>query len=90
MITDYDCWREDSAEVDVASILAVMRANVGGAQRLIVELAKQLRNPRAPSPIDSCLDSVVISDPSVWDPNLLSKLDAICGRRLKKAREPAS
>lgn len=90
MITDYDCWREDSAEVDVASILAVMRANAGGAQRLIVELAKRLRNPRAPSPIDSCLDSVVISDPSVWDPSLLSKLDAICGRLLKKAREPAS
>ncbi len=90
MITDYDCWREENAEVDVASILAVMRANAGGAQRLIVELAKRLRNPRAPSPIDSCLDSVVISDPSVWDPSLLSKLDAICGRRLKKARESAS
>lgn len=85
IITDYDCWRDESAEVDVARILAVMHANIGGAQRLIVEFARSLASARAPSPIDSCLDAVIISEPSVWDPSLVSKLDAICARRLKKA-----
>ncbi|NUJ81358.1 S-methyl-5'-thioadenosine phosphorylase [Methylocystis sp. FS] len=88
MVTDYDCWREESAEVDVASILAVMRANIGAAQRLIVEFAESLVRPRGPSPIDSCLDTVVISDPSVWDPSLVSKLDAICARRFNKSKHP--
>jgi 5'-methylthioadenosine phosphorylase len=85
MVTDYDCWRDESSEVDVTSILAVMRANVGGAQRLVVELTRSLPSLRASSPIDSCLDAVIVSDPAIWDPSLVAKLDAVCARRLQSA-----
>lgn len=86
MVTDYDCWREDSADVDVASILAVMHANVARARQILAELTSVLSEvPRSPSPIDTCLDMALITDPAKWDPDLLQKVDAICARRFAKA-----
>ncbi|MBC7770297.1 MAG: S-methyl-5'-thioadenosine phosphorylase [Phycisphaerales bacterium] len=86
MVTDYDCWREDDADVDIASILAVMRDNVARARRIIVEFVEALRDtPRTPSPIDTCLDTAIITDPSKWDRDLVQKLDAICARRFANA-----
>jgi len=86
MVTDYDCWREDSADVDVASILAVMHANVARARHILAELTSVLSEvSRAPSPIDTCLDMALITDPTKWDQDLVQKLDAICARRFAKA-----
>jgi 5'-methylthioadenosine phosphorylase len=86
MVTDYDCWREDNADVDVASILAVMHANVARARKILAELTAVLSGvPRSPSPIDNCLDMALITDPAKWDPDLVQKLDAICARRFAKA-----
>ncbi|MBG0808029.1 S-methyl-5'-thioadenosine phosphorylase [Methylosinus sp. H3A] len=84
MVTDYDCWRTEAAEVDVASILAVMHNNAEGARRLIFALTEMLPELREPSPVDTCLDAAVVSDPAIWDASLLSKLDAIGARRFKK------
>lgn len=85
MVTDYDCWREGD-EADVADIVARLHANAGTARRLIVELATALPEKRPPSPIDTVLDTALITAPSARDPALLAKLDAICGRVLKAAR----
>ena len=82
MVTDYDCWRDDCAEVDVATIIAQLEANAGTARRLVVELAKRLPAERAPSPIDTNLDAAIITAPAARDPAALSRLDAICGRVL--------
>lgn len=80
MVTDYDCWREGTAAVDVASILSVMKHNAEGARRLIVELMRRLPDARAPSPIDTCLDLAIVSDRSHWSADQLGKLAAICPR----------
>jgi 5'-methylthioadenosine phosphorylase len=80
MVTDYDSWR-DGAAVDVAEIVAQLGANAGTARRLVTELAKSLPKERAPSPIDTCLDTAVLTVPSARDPAMLAKLDAI-GRRV--------
>ncbi|MEA3029512.1 MAG: 5-methylthioadenosine phosphorylase [Sphingomonadales bacterium] len=84
MVTDYDCWREDEAGVDVAEILGRLDANAGTARGLIAELAKRLPNERPPSPIDTCLDHAIITAPEARDPAMLAKLDAICRRVLNK------
>src|SRR5665213_3838554 len=39
MVTDYDCWREETGHVEVTDILAVMHANAARARRLLVDLA---------------------------------------------------
>jgi 5'-methylthioadenosine phosphorylase len=82
MVTDYDCWRGDNADVDIAEILTVMHANVAKARLIIAELAKRLgETPRTPSPIDTALNLAIITDPAKWDQRLAQKLDAICARR---------
>jgi len=81
MVTDYDCWREGDA-VDVAEILAQLHANAGAARRLVEELARALPAERTPSPIDTNLDTALITAPDARDPAMLAKLDAVCRRVL--------
>ncbi len=86
MVTDYDCWREDNADIDVGDILAVMGANVARARQVLTQLTKLISEaPRTPSPIDTCLDMALITDPAKWDQDLVQKLDAICARRFARA-----
>ncbi len=82
MVTDYDCWRGGTA-VDVAEVLAQLHANAGTARRLVEELARALPPERTPSPIDTNLDTALITAPGARDPALMAKLDAVCGRLLK-------
>jgi 5'-methylthioadenosine phosphorylase len=84
MITDYDCWRESEAPVEVGEIVAQLRANADTARRTIVELARRLPEIREPSPIDTNLDSALMTAPEARDPALLAKLDAVCGRILRQ------
>jgi len=41
LVTDYDCWHEVEGDVDVSSVLAVLKANADLAQRTVVELARE-------------------------------------------------
>jgi 5'-methylthioadenosine phosphorylase len=83
MVTDYDCWRRDEAEVEVSHIVAVMHANAGKAQGLVAHMAAALTGPREPSPIDTCLDGALITPGPARDPDLVAKLDAVAGRALR-------
>jgi 5'-methylthioadenosine phosphorylase len=83
MVTDYDCWRAGEDAVEVSAILAQLRANADTARRLVLELARSLPEKREPSPIDTTLDTALITAPDARDPTLLAKLDAICGRVLR-------
>ena len=84
MVTDYDCWRE-ADDVDVASILSLMRANADLARAALGELARLLPAGREASPIDTVLDSALITAPSHRDRTLAGKLDAIAGRALRRS-----
>lgn len=86
MVTDYDCWRDDGADVDVAEIVARLHDNAGTARRLISELARRLPAERQASPIDTNLDAALITVPAARDPAMVAKLDAVCGRRLATGR----
>jgi 5'-methylthioadenosine phosphorylase len=82
MVTDYDCWRQGEEAVEVSAIIAQLMANVGRARELVEALAKALPAERAPSPIDTALDTALITAPNARDPALLAKLDAVCRRVL--------
>lgn len=49
LVTDYDCWHESEADVDVSAVLAVIRQNVDLARGVVVELARRIAD--APEPI---------------------------------------
>jgi 5'-methylthioadenosine phosphorylase len=84
MVTDYDCWKEDHANVDVASVIAIMKSNTEKAQRLVGRLARGFPSEHPPCPIgsDRALDVAIITPPEARDPALLAKLDAVAGRVL--------
>ncbi len=86
MVTDYDCWREDFAHVEVTHILEVLHANADMARDLVRRLAGALPSRREPSPIDTCLDTALITAPSARDPKAAKRLDAVAGRVLGAAQ----
>jgi len=84
MVTDYDCWREGEAHVEVDQVMAVMAANSAKARRMVRELVALLPAERTPSPIDTVLDQALMTAPDARDPALLAKLDAVAGRALAR------
>ncbi len=84
MVTDYDCWHDDHDDVDVASIIAIMKSNTEKAQRLVTRLAQDFprEHPECPIGSDRALDVAIITAPEARDASLLRKLDAVAGRVL--------
>jgi len=86
MVTDYDCWREETEAVSVTDVVRVLHGNAGHARELVRRLAAALgQEARTPDPdgIDTCLDHAIITPPEFRDPELAAKLDAVAGRVLK-------
>lgn len=86
MVTDYDCWRQDHAEVEVADVLAVLQENAARATRMIAALADALPAERPASPLDRVLDFALVTPPEKRDPAAMAKLDAVCGRLLRSGQ----
>ncbi|HEY1929527.1 MAG TPA: S-methyl-5'-thioadenosine phosphorylase [Caulobacteraceae bacterium] len=86
MVTDYDCWREAFAHVEVTHIQAVLAGNAAKARDLVRRLAQALPPTREPSPIDTCLDGALITAPSARDPAMAERLSAVAGRALAKTQ----
>ena len=84
MVTDYDCWHDEHAHVDVAAVIRVMAGNTEKAQRLVLKLARDFprEHPKCPIGSDTALEVAIITAPEARDPSLLKKLDAVAGRVL--------
>lgn len=78
MVTDYDCWH-DGGDVDIADILRVMAGNAEIARRTVATLARLLPADRAASPIDTVLDTALITAPEYRN---TARLDAVMRRVL--------
>ncbi|MEG3090180.1 S-methyl-5'-thioadenosine phosphorylase [Sphingomonas sp. PB1R3] len=82
MVTDYDCWREDEAHVEVDAVLAQLGANAATARALVMELAALLPAERTVSPIDTVLDHALITHSSHIDRARAESLGPIVARVL--------
>ncbi|MDR3507428.1 MAG: S-methyl-5'-thioadenosine phosphorylase [Caulobacteraceae bacterium] len=82
MVTDYDCWHEDIAHVEVSQIVACLLDNAAKARDLVVRLSAKLQGARPASPIDTGLNDSIITTPAARDPAMVEKLKAIAGRVL--------
>jgi 5'-methylthioadenosine phosphorylase len=87
MVTDYDCWRSDTADVDVAEIIRVLMDNSARAQKLVARLARDFPRTHVPCPVksDRSLDVALITSPEKRDPALVAKNSAILARVLAGA-----
>jgi 5'-methylthioadenosine phosphorylase len=88
MVTDYDCWHPGHDNVDVDSILGVMRKNVQSAQKLIQRVAPRMKKRPAvcPSGDDRALEGTIITHGKL-NPKRAQMLDAVAGRVLGPAKE---
>ena len=84
LVTDFDCWHPDHDAVDVASVIAVMHANVEKARRIVARLAQDFPKTRQPCPVGShqALDHAIMTAAAQRDPALLHRLRYVAGRVL--------
>ncbi len=80
MVTDYDCWREGEAAVEVSAVLATMHANAARAGEMLKAMAALLPAERSPSPLDTVLDFALVTPPTARSAEAMARLDAICRR----------
>ena len=84
MVTDYDCWHDERAPVEVADIVALLAANADRARQLVAAAARALGPRPVPCPqgCDRALETAIITAPDARDPASLRRLDAVAGRVL--------
>ncbi len=46
LATDYDCWNEEEGDVNVETVMNVLRSNVESANQVVLDLAKSFPNER--------------------------------------------
>ena len=85
MITDYDCWHPDHANVDVQSVIKVLLGNAEKAKNMIKNLIDDFENYIDPNdPATNCLDVAIITDPKKRTQKTKDKLKTVAGRVLDK------
>ncbi|MBI2027666.1 MAG: S-methyl-5'-thioadenosine phosphorylase [Deltaproteobacteria bacterium] len=73
LVTDYDCWRSETSDVDVPEILKVMKQNVSQAQKVIFNLPSLISNKAACS-CSKALEYSLITQPDLVPPSTRSAL----------------
>ncbi len=81
LVTDYDCWHETEADVDVSAVLAVLRQNGDLARAVVLELARGIA---ASPPISAagCMQHAVMTHPSEITADARRRLQLLIGKYL--------
>jgi 5'-methylthioadenosine phosphorylase len=82
LVTDYDCWHETAAAVDIGEILRVMKANVDKAQSAVSALAHTLGNRPRTCGCQDALKNTIITDRSAIPQRLIDDLRPLVGKYL--------
>ena len=85
MVTDYDCWHPDHANVDVKQVIEVLMNNASKAKEMIKNLINNFEKNIDPNdPTNNCLDVAIITAPEKRTKETINKLKNIAGRVLLK------
>ena len=85
MVTDYDCWHTDHANVNVQQVIKVLLGNAAKAKNMIKNLIDNFENHIDPNdPTNNCLDVAIITAPEKRTQKTIEKLKTIAGRVLIK------
>jgi 5'-methylthioadenosine phosphorylase len=84
MVTDYDCWKDDSRAVEVGDIVRVLNDNADRSRSLVAAVAPALAGRPIPCAegCDRVLDSAVITPREARTLETTRRLDAVAGRIL--------
>jgi 5'-methylthioadenosine phosphorylase len=81
LVTDYDCWHETEADVDVSAVLAVLKQNADLARNVVVELARRIAAGPAISAA-GCMQHAVITQKHAISPDARRRLQLLIGQYL--------
>jgi 5'-methylthioadenosine phosphorylase len=82
LVTDYDCWHESVAAVDIGEILRVMKANVDKAQAAVAALAHVLGTRERNCGCKDALKNTIITDRAAIPQRLIDDLRPLVGKYL--------
>jgi 5'-methylthioadenosine phosphorylase len=81
LVTDYDCWHESEADVDVSAVLAVLKQNADLARRVVVELARGIsKAPRISAA--GTMQHSLITQPGAISADARRRLQLLIGQYL--------
>jgi 5'-methylthioadenosine phosphorylase len=83
LVTDYDCWHEDHADVDIEQILGYLRANAEMAQKTIRATVPKVANRTRDCACATALQYAILTDPSLIPPKVKEELAPIIGKYIK-------
>jgi 5'-methylthioadenosine phosphorylase len=81
LATDYDCWKEGAAHVEIEHVLAILKQNVELAQKTVRRVAMAPANSRSCS-CASALKNAIITEPARISREVRAKLKPIIGKYL--------
>jgi 5'-methylthioadenosine phosphorylase len=87
LVTDYDCWHEEEAEVSVDAVMAVMRQNVGFARTIVMEVARNLPVSTEELPWPRACEFALMTAPQRIPALTRQRLDLIIGHYLSGSRK---
>ena len=84
MVTDFDCWHPEHESVTVESVIKVMGKNTENACKLLRDVLPNIgERPKVDiQGGDRALDVALVTQPSLRDPVVVGKLNAVAGRVL--------
>jgi 5'-methylthioadenosine phosphorylase len=80
MCTDYDCWHSDHDDVTVDQVVAVLKANVALAQRIIRVAVPRIVAHGGPSPARGALSNAVLTQAHAIPEHRRPILDVLTGK----------
>ena len=86
MITDYDCWHEEEADVDGHAVMEVVQENAAMAQDVVRRIVRRLPLERS-CECSSALAQAIITDPAQIPTATLERLAPIVGRYLDQQED---
>jgi len=85
MVTDFDCWHPDHANVEVQMIIKTLMSNAEKAKNMIKLVIENFEQSiKENDPANNCLDTAIITNPKLMTTKTKKKFKNIAGRVLFK------
>ena len=81
MVTDYDCWHEEEADVTVEEVVARLHDNAAHAQAIVARTLEQVPEART-CPCAGALRNAILTDRATLTPETRARLRPVAGRYL--------
>ncbi|MBP9837730.1 MAG: S-methyl-5'-thioadenosine phosphorylase [Proteobacteria bacterium] len=82
LVTDYDCWRSNDEDVDIAKILKIIKDNTDFSKKIIKEFSSEVKSFKSAEMCADSLKYAIITHRELWPEPTVNKLHHILKRYL--------